>query len=203
MNSTTIYHGTPITPRAALLDVCAGRALCVSFFRPDDVEAAEAISPAIMFRQRGVLGMACCSEGRRRVVHPEGLGAVLRLAGAATVPTWSLGRDTGRPRRTFPAQRHAAASLAFRRARRSPLAHGWPDRAASQAVRPLSQGLLGLDRGGKAPGSAGLSRQNGRGRQGLWEPLARGSHDARRCSGRDVPFRQRGRHIPCAERVAL
>ena len=43
-----IYHGTPMTPRAALLDVCDGRAMCVSFYRPDDVEAVEAISPAIM-----------------------------------------------------------------------------------------------------------------------------------------------------------
>ena len=31
----TIYHGTPMTPRAALLDVLAGRAACVSFWRPD------------------------------------------------------------------------------------------------------------------------------------------------------------------------
>jgi hypothetical protein len=47
---SVIYHGTPMTPRAALLDVCKGRAMCVSFYRHDDVEAVEAISPAIMFR---------------------------------------------------------------------------------------------------------------------------------------------------------
>lgn len=39
---TTIYHGTPLTPRAALLSVCAGRAMCVSFYRPDDVKEVEA-----------------------------------------------------------------------------------------------------------------------------------------------------------------
>lgn len=44
-----IHHGTPLTPRAALFDVCAGRAMCVSFYRPDDAEVVEAISPAIMF----------------------------------------------------------------------------------------------------------------------------------------------------------
>lgn len=44
-----IHHGTPLTPRAALLDVCKGRAMCVSFYRPDDVEAVEEISPAIMY----------------------------------------------------------------------------------------------------------------------------------------------------------
>jgi hypothetical protein len=44
-----IYHGTPMTPRDALLTVCAGRAMCVSFFRPDDVAAVEQIAPMIMF----------------------------------------------------------------------------------------------------------------------------------------------------------
>ena len=48
MSGPVIHHGTPMTPRAALLDVCAGRAMCVSFFRPDDVEIVERISPTIM-----------------------------------------------------------------------------------------------------------------------------------------------------------
>jgi hypothetical protein len=43
-----VYHGTPLTPRAALLAM-EGRAFCVSFFRPDSVADVEAISPAIMF----------------------------------------------------------------------------------------------------------------------------------------------------------
>lgn len=37
-----IYHGTPMTPRAALRAVGAGRGLCVSFFRPDDIRRAVA-----------------------------------------------------------------------------------------------------------------------------------------------------------------
>lgn len=41
---TTVYHGTPLTPRAALVAVGAGRAMCVSFYRPDDAEVVEAIS---------------------------------------------------------------------------------------------------------------------------------------------------------------
>lgn len=45
----TIYHGTPLTPRAALLSVCPGRAMCVSFYRPDSVRDVEAIAPAIMY----------------------------------------------------------------------------------------------------------------------------------------------------------
>lgn len=44
-----VYHGTPMTPRAALQAVCAGRANCVSFYRPDDVVTVEAISPFIMY----------------------------------------------------------------------------------------------------------------------------------------------------------
>lgn len=54
-DAPTIYHGTPLTPRDALRSVCTGRAMCISFYRPDDVEVVEAISPAIMFRQRRIL----------------------------------------------------------------------------------------------------------------------------------------------------
>lgn len=43
-----VYHGTPITPRDALL-AQRGRAFCISFFTPRDVEAVEAISPHIMY----------------------------------------------------------------------------------------------------------------------------------------------------------
>lgn len=43
-----VHHGTPMTPRAALL-AQQGRAFCVSFFRPDSVADVEAISPFIMY----------------------------------------------------------------------------------------------------------------------------------------------------------
>lgn len=49
MTRTVIYHGTPLTPRAALIAVGKGRAICVSFFRPDDVDVVQRISPFIMF----------------------------------------------------------------------------------------------------------------------------------------------------------
>lgn len=48
MNLPLIYHGTPITPAAAL-DQFAGRAFCVSFYRPDCVDQVERISPLIMY----------------------------------------------------------------------------------------------------------------------------------------------------------
>lgn len=49
MERPVIYHGTPLTPRSALLDICPGRAMCISFYSPQDVEAAETISPYIMY----------------------------------------------------------------------------------------------------------------------------------------------------------
>lgn len=42
------YHGTPMSPKAAL-EAMAGRAFCVSFYRPDNVEQVERISPFIMY----------------------------------------------------------------------------------------------------------------------------------------------------------
>lgn len=43
-----VYHGTPLTPAAAL-DAVAGRAFCVSYYRPDSVEAVEAMAPFVMY----------------------------------------------------------------------------------------------------------------------------------------------------------
>jgi len=43
-----IYHGTPLTPRAALNAVLPGRGACVSFWRPDDIEAVQQVAPFIM-----------------------------------------------------------------------------------------------------------------------------------------------------------
>jgi len=60
-----IYHGTPMTPRAALKAVLPGRAACVSFARPDDVQEVEALCPRIMFRQRRVQLLAGGAAARR------------------------------------------------------------------------------------------------------------------------------------------
>jgi len=43
-----VYHGTPLTPAPAL-DAVAGRSFCVSYFRPDSVEAVEAMAPFVMY----------------------------------------------------------------------------------------------------------------------------------------------------------
>lgn len=43
-----VYHGTPLTPLAAL-QAAGARAFCVSFFRPDSVAEVEAQSPFVMY----------------------------------------------------------------------------------------------------------------------------------------------------------
>ncbi|WP_334656699.1 hypothetical protein [Sphingomonas panaciterrae] len=43
-----VYHGTPLTPRAALL-AAGPRGYCVSYFRSDDVDAVEQQAPFVMY----------------------------------------------------------------------------------------------------------------------------------------------------------
>ncbi len=197
----TIYHGTPMTPRDALLSVCAGRAMCVSFYRPDDVEAVEAISPAIMFRQRRIFILAAGSARRHGMGRASRLDALFRVAGASAVHAGSVGSNTGQPRRAFPAQRRAAQRVAVRPEGRASLAHGRPNRAAVAAVRAIRSRLPRVD--WAEGGLAGLPRAHGRGGSGARKPLARASHDARNGGGLRLPLRQRGQHVSGAERVAL
>lgn len=72
----TIYHGTPLTPRAALVSVCTGRAMCVSFCRLDihgscyGPHCRKALAEFIVlalsdFAAIGAIGMVCvllCGE---------------------------------------------------------------------------------------------------------------------------------------------
>jgi hypothetical protein len=44
-----VYHGTPMTPKAALQAVLPGRGACISFYRPDSAADAEAVSPFMMY----------------------------------------------------------------------------------------------------------------------------------------------------------
>lgn len=199
----TVYHGTPMTPRAALLDVCAGRAMCVSFWRPDDVEAVEAISPAIMFRQWRIFGMARGSKAGRGMVHPARLDAIFRVAGATPVSTGTLGGHAGFAGSAEPNQRQSLARLAFRGSGRATVAHGRPDRSAAAAVRETPAGLPWLGRRGEASGPARLSRAHVGDRPRLGQPLARNSHDAGHCGQGSLALRHGGRNHARAERVAL
>lgn len=203
VSRATIYHGTPMTPRAALLNVCAGRAMCVSYWRPDDVEAVEAISPAIMFRQRGLFRVAGGAEARRGVVHPPRLDALFRVAGAATVSTGPVGSDAGRSGGAKPAQRCAAERVAVRGPWSAAVAHGRPYRAAVAIVRETPARLPWLDGRGQASGPARVSRPHGGTGPRIRQPLAGRSHDARDQGCVRLPLRKRGWNDPRAERVAL
>jgi hypothetical protein len=197
----TIYHGTPMTPRDALVSVCTGRAMCVSFYRPDDVEAVEAISPAIMFRQRRFFVLAASPARRERVGRASRLDAILRLAGTAPVCTGALGCHPGQPRCAVPAQRCALAGVAVRTEGRAALAHGRAYQSAPAPVRSIRPGVSRVDR--QDGRLARLSRAHGRGRSGPRQPLAGHSHDARGGGSIRLPIRQRGLDLSGTERVAL
>jgi len=203
MGSPVIYHGTPMTPRAALIDVLAGRGGCVSFFRRDDVEAVEAVCPHIMFRQRSLQRVAGSAEARGRLVHPFRLDTVFRLVGAATVSTGTLGSDAGCTGCAKPAQRCAVAGMAVWRSRCAAVAHGRANRPVAEAMRKTPPRLPWLDRTGQASRHTGVSCSNGRGGAGHGQPVAPLAHDAGPNRGAHVSLCQRRRHQFGAERVAI
>lgn len=202
-----IYHGTPMTPRAALEEVCQGRSMCVSFYRPDDVEAVERISPRIMFRQRRVFVLASGRQSRGRMGGSRpGLVALLSVAGSPTVRPRSLGGYSRPARSAEPAQRCAAEGLAVRNREGCPaLAHGWPAGTSSAALRGLFDRGARLDRRpqARACGLRQIPRPHGRSGQAARQPMARTSHDARNSRGLGLPLRQRRLHIPCTEWTSL
>ena len=200
-DAATIYHGTPLTPRDALRSVCTGRAMCISFYRPDDVEVVEAISPAIMFRQRCLFILAGGYEARRRMGRDTGLVALLRMAGAKAIRAGAVGDYAGHARCALPAQRQHPAHMAIWSTRSACLAHGWANRASSSPMRPIRSRLLWMDR---AEGRiAGLPRSNARGRSSARQSLARPTHASRNCGRVRLPFYQRGQHFARAEWMAL
>jgi hypothetical protein len=200
---TIIYHGTPITPRSALLEVCKGRAMCVSFFRPDDVEAVEAISPAVMFRQRSLFNVEGGTTQRRGVGRALGLVGLLWVARTSLVPSGSLGGCSRYARRTEPAQRCTSSAMAVWSEGRTALAHGWTYRTPSTLVQSVGSGLHIVDGQRKAPRSPRVSRAHGRSGQGFRKSLACYSHDARPEGGLGLPILQCRRDNAGSERVAV
>ena len=199
----TIYHGTPMTPRAALQQM-AGRAFCVSFYRPDDVEVVEAISPAVMFRQWSILFLAISSAKRAGLGGRSGLETVLPVAGAST-SNGTLGGYTRQSRRTIANQRWNAERLAIWSVGRTSLAHGQPNRSAFAALRQIRACMLGLDWARQRFHSwlRGLVSSNGRSCKCLGQSMAQHSHDARRNGCAGVSFSQCGQHQPSAERTSV
>lgn len=205
-NRATIYHGTPLTPRAALTAVGTGRAMCVSFFRPDDVEVVEAISPTIMFRQRRVLRMDSCAQTGRGILRPGRLDPVLSLVGATPFPTWPMGSDTRCTRCSFAGQRRVVKRMAVRcRARCASLAYGRSDQSAGTPLRSLPSSCVGLDRTSqtRAGRLRSISAADGRSCPATGQLLAANSHDARdrRCLRLSVSKRRQ--HLAGTERTPL
>jgi hypothetical protein len=205
MSWPVIYHGTPMTPRAALRSAGAGRAMCVSFWRPDDAEVVEAISPAIMFRQRCVFRMDGCPEARRALVHPRRLDAVLQMAGSTAIRAGSMGGNPRCARCAVSAQRQPFVTVAVRRSRRAAVAHGWTDRTVAAPVRSILAGVpwLDRDRRGQGRGLRGLVPAHGRDRAISRQPMASAAPHARRTGSARVPVRQRGCEQRRAEWVAI
>ena len=202
-HTPVIYHGTPMTPRAALLDVCKGRAMCVSFYRPDDVEAVEAISPAVMFRQRRVFVLEAGATQWRGVGRSSGLDAILRVAGASPVSSGAVGSHPRHAGRTFPAQRQPLDRVAIWAAWIAPLAHERADRAAVAPMRPIRPGLSWMDRAGEKHRLPRVSRTHGGSGPCAREPLAGHSHDARDRGGLRLSVRRSGCDNSSAERMAV
>lgn len=200
-----IYHCTPLTPRAALEAIGPGRNFCVSFWRPDDVEAVERIASTVMFRQRRVQRVASRYETRGRMVRARRLVALLPVAGAAPARQ-PVGNHTRRTGRTFPAQRRAAERLAFRHRTRGPgLAHGWPGVSPAETVRPLPACLYGVDRDRRRQGGwlHGMVRAHVGDRARTYRAMAADTPLARGISRAGVSLCQCGRQQRRAERVAI
>lgn len=118
-----VYHGTPLTPRAALEHILAGRGACVSFYRPDDLELVLRLSPQIMFDHGGFsFWMAAMRAGQewdqesrdawwqayyawleRIIYHPGRWAIIPDSPGApsqvndALLNDWRFGRSQGAP----------------------------------------------------------------------------------------------------------
>lgn len=203
MTEPTIYHGTPMTPRAALQQM-AGRAFCVSFYRPDDVEVVEAISPAVMFRQRRILFLAISSAKRAGLGRRSRLATILQMAGTS-IAGRALGSNTRQSWRTITNQRWIAERLAIWSVGRTSLAHGQPNRSAFAALRQIRACMLGLDWARQRFHSwlRSMVSTHGRSCQRVGQSMASDSHDARRDGCKRVSLSQCGQHQPSAERTSV
>lgn len=207
--SPTIYHGTPMTPRAALTAVMTGRAGCVSFYRPDDLEALLAVSPQLMFRPRRVLSLDGSDAGRWRMVRRRQAGLVeglLPMARADAFPTWAMGNPARQSWRTVADQRWLVERLAVWALERcAGLAHGRTNRAVIETVRQIRPRLHRLGWSSQA-GAGRLSivpSSYGRRGDGPRQRMATASYAARGRGCFRVSLHQRGQHFARTEWVAL
>jgi len=204
-----IYHGTPMTPAAALQAIMPGRAACVSFFRPDNLEALLAICPQLMFRSRRIQLLDEGPARRARMGRVRSTCLVARLlsvAGAADLPAGSLGDHARQSWSAIAVQRWPVKRLAIRTfAWRPCLAHGRLHKSTGAPVRSFSSRLHRMDRRSKeAPGRVlGLPPRDGQGCRAHGQSMAPAAHVARDSGCFRLPIHQRRQHEPGAEWASI
>lgn len=203
-----IYHGTPLTPRAAFDAIMPTRAACVSFYRPDNLEAVTAVCPQAMFRPWGFQlldGGNARREGMGRGRPASMVAGLLRLAGADPVHAGAMGDHARQSSGAVTAQRRAAQRLAVRGSRSAGLAYGRADRSSGAAVRAIPAGLPRLDRSPQAGAGRvrGLFSQDGGDIPVDGQCVAPAAYAARNAGCSAIPLHQRGQHQPSAERSPL
>ena len=209
MSKPVIYHGTPMTPRAALNAVMPGRAGCVSFYRPDDLEVLLAVCPHLMFRQRRFLALDGSDAPWPRMGSGKSRSVVVNLllmVRAASGSVRTMGGHSRQPGCSIANQRRSAKRLAVRsRAWCAGVAHERTNRPAGTSLRTIRSRMPRLDRPpeARASGLRRLPLENGRGSDVDGRGLAPAAHAARLGRGVRLSVRQRGQHKPCAERMAV
>lgn len=199
-----IYHGTPLTPRAAL-ETLHGRNWCVSFYRPDNAEVVARIANKTMFRQWRFFVLAGSDKGRQGMGRTSRLDPILQMVGVA-IDANDVGRNPRHARSAQPAQRRTADRLAVRsQNRRTTLAHGRATASACQTMRAIRPRVsrLGWARQGQRCGVRGLLSAHGRGGGRIGKHVAETAHDARRFGRAGISFQVCGQHKSCAKWMAL
>lgn len=213
--SPVIYHGTPLTPRDALMSVCPGRAMCVSFYTPADITAVEQVSPHIML-DNGAYSewQAALRRGEEwfvraswndfyewlepRLFHPGRWAVIPDAPGAPSqlndglLNDWPFGRSRGAPlwHMDGPIDRLARLCEKYDRVCLGGVGEYDP------AIKAIRKDERSVDCDAYHRRMEQVARLFGN----HWHPI----HMMRGIAvARDYPFRQRRRHQPRAERLAL
>lgn len=167
------YHGTPITPISALLEI-RGRHFCVSHARPDDVIRVHQIGQSIM------LDNGAFSTWKRG--HEPDWQAYYEWCDKWLCYPTTMGRYPGRHRRRLAVAGCAPARLAVQAPRRPGLAYG---RTVAPPASPLSTNGRGCasDRPRNMPSSLVPHGRSGWMRSGMRSPSVTGiSHGCTCCA---------------------
>ena len=185
-----------------------GRGGCVSFYRPDDLEALLAICPQMMFRPRRFQfldGSYARREGMGRSRTRRMVASLLRVAGADHLATGPVGDHARQPRSPFPVQRWPAQRLAFWTSWLAGLAYGWINRPAGAAMRAIPSRLPRVDWRPEegAGGMRSLSCEDGRSFRSDGQSLAPAPYASRHGGRLRLPIFERRQHKPRAEWASL